>query len=182
MKRSKFADRQKMPGLKAGRRLTLRLLDTIDDATVFFYGTYRYRRVATSQGLEGLRRVMREEKRCELSERLRYLRRRGLIREKERRDVTELSLTTRGRNLLLRLRVRAAPKRPDAKRLMVAFDIPETHRDARAALRQLLSSSGFKRLQDSVWLSDRDASGALSEWADAEGLRDWVRTFVVEEI
>jgi DNA-binding transcriptional regulator PaaX len=182
MKHAKTDDRQISRRLSRGRRLSFRLLAAVDCAAIFFHGTYRHRQVAVIEGLGGLRRVMRGEERRSAIKRLHDLRRRGLIREKRRRDRVELTLTEHGRGALLRFRVSSAPRRSDAKRLMAAFDIPETHRHARALLRQLLRSSGFRRLQDSVWITDRDAAEALSEWSRVEGIRDWVRVFVVEEI
>jgi hypothetical protein len=178
---AKTDDRKRMLAWQAAKLLTKLVLQAVDDGMLFFEGTYRYPRVAVHQGLEGLRRVVREEERRRVAQRFRDLKRRGLLEERRRAGRIGWLLTGKGKAALLRLKIALAPRRDDAQRLLVIFDIPENRRGAREALRELLRSSGFVRLQRSVWITDRDAWPILAEWARKEHLTDWIRAFRVVE-
>lgn len=93
-----------------------------------------------------------------------------------------LALTEKGRNAKSRLQIRVASKRRDGKILIVAFDIPEHQAGSRNTLRYFLRSCGFSRLQDSVWVTDREAESPLSAWLAQARLSDWIRVFLSEEL
>src|SRR3989304_4484269 len=54
------------------------------------------------------------------------------------------------------------PKRWDGRWRMLIFDIPETRRPARDKVRQTLSTIGFYRLQDSVWIYPYDCEDLVT--------------------
>ena len=58
-----------------------------------------------------------------------------------------------------------APKKPrrwDGKWRILIFDIPERRRKAREQTRRTLSTLGFKRLQDSVWVYPYDCEDLIT--------------------
>lgn len=67
-----------------------------------------------------------------------------------------------------------AKKRWDKKWRIVIFDIPETMRIKRAALRDLLARLGFKKIQKSVWLSPHNLLSEVEELVREENLLRFV--------
>ena len=71
----------------------------------------------------------------------------------------EKALALRGNKLLQQARER---KRWDKRWRVVIFDIPERRRATRSALRALMISFGFYRLQDSVWIYPHDCEDVIA--------------------
>jgi DNA-binding transcriptional regulator PaaX len=68
----------------------------------------------------------------------------------------------------------------DRKRRLVSFDIPETKRRQRNAFRQSIKQMGFRQIQKSLWVCDRN-TGDMVEVASKEfGVDEYVAYFVVE--
>ena len=59
----------------------------------------------------------------------------------------------------------------DKKWRMVAFDIPNTHRKGRNALRYRLKTAGFRELQESVFIFPYDCE---------QEIRDFIKLFKLE--
>lgn len=57
---------------------------------------------------------------------------------------------------------------------VVVFDIPETHAHARRAIRRLLKSCGFRKLQRSVWYCSRDVGNDAARLLSDLGFDQWV--------
>ncbi len=183
-KQAKTVDRQLLPALSAARRVTLSLLNAAYDCLLVFEGAYhyRYRGALMCQGPEGVRRVIREEERRQIMQRLRDMRRRGLIEERRKSGKIHFVLTEDGKAARFRLLIKSSPLRRDGKKILVVFDVPERQRAARASMRTFLRTCGFKMMQKSVWISERDIFSALISWIRRERLQEWVRVFLTEEI
>lgn len=68
----------------------------------------------------------------------------------------------------------------DRKRRLVSFDIPETKRTQRNAFRRSIKQMGFRQIQKSLWVCDRNI-GDMVEVASKEfGVEEYVAYFVVE--
>lgn len=82
----------------------------------------------------------------------RRLKKQGLLVERD----GFLRITPKGRRQLQSLSLSFAKpsvlRRWDGKWRVLIFDIPERRRTVRAGIRRQLQSSGFRRIQDSVWL------------------------------
>ena len=163
-------------------RSCLRLLQAADDGLLFFEGTYRHRRIAISQGMEGLRRAVKGREVRAAAQRLRAYRRRGYMIEKKIGSRRALALTERGKLMKLRLELRSAVKRRDGKLLVIVFDVPETQAGYRQTLRSALRSCGFNKLQQSVWVTDAAAEKPLTDWVNHLGAEDWIRLFLAETL
>lgn len=87
---------------------------------------------------------------------LRNLQRRGLVRLVRGRNGWRVELTEKGRREFLLYEVQekllVRPKRWDGIWHLLIFDIAEERRGIRDALRRTLTTFGFYRLQDSVWV------------------------------
>jgi len=97
---------------------------------------------------------------------LRRAQRRLIERRLLSSDGSRLRLTSEGERLLTILRIsgkqQKRPRRWDHKWRLVIFDIPESLKRVRNRLRQELSSYGFMKLQDSVWIYPYPCEGLIS--------------------
>lgn len=86
----------------------------------------------------------------------RLLRQGLLMEEKDARDNTCLSLSERGREVLIRYGLKElqipVPDRWDGKWRVLIFDIAEYQRQARNELRSWLEHLDFRKVQKSVWI------------------------------
>jgi DNA-binding transcriptional regulator PaaX len=101
-----------------------------------------------------------------------------LIRLVETEEGVEIRVTPKGRELIRRTElegsVRIIKQSWDKKWRIVLFDIPETKRVARDALRELLTSAGFYQLQKSVFVGPYPCEKQVSALADYFEIGDYV--------
>ncbi|HCU47960.1 TPA: CRISPR-associated endonuclease Cas2 [Patescibacteria group bacterium] len=88
-----------------------------------------------------------------------------------------ITLTNKGQVATMALRLRIAPTHKSNFFTIVIFDIPESQRTARNQLRLLLKQGGFKLLQHSVWISQRDAHGIIADFVRRQRLERWVNAY-----
>jgi hypothetical protein len=181
-KRAKLSGRTKTPASGRAADFRLRLLESVSDGLILIEGTRRYPRVAVGQGLEGLKRVLEDEERRRAVSCLRDQRRRGYVEVKKTGGRVALVLTEKGEMMRLKLKLKASPKRIDGKTLIIVFDIPERVARVRRILRQFLRSTGFTRLQDSVWALERHGESEITKLLERMNASKWVRCFLSEEI
>ncbi len=109
---------------------------------------------------------MRSRYATRVSESLRRLESKGLIKIEGRGPRQQARLTKRGESLLARLEIGSArykpPARWDRRWRIVMFDIAESRRPDRDRLRHLLVSIGFHKLQDSVWIFPYDCEDVVA--------------------
>ena len=110
-----------------------------------------------SQVLPVIRKeVYRYRRRQYLNQTIERLKRRGLVEWRKRDGHVYLKLTSAGQQELLRYKLRQLeikrPKKWDKRWRVIIFDIRESRRWRRDAIRQQLFSFGFTRLQNSVWI------------------------------
>jgi DNA-binding transcriptional regulator PaaX len=95
-----------------------------------------------------------------------------------------VTLTPRGKERAHALRVDTLvirkPKYWDGKWRMIVFDIPESKRKIRDALRHRLASLNFFKLQDSIWIYPYDCRHAISFLADHYGLHGHLHFAIVD--
>jgi len=72
-------------------------------------------------------------------------------------------------------------KKSDGRYLLVSFDIPERLSTRRNNFRKVLKRIGFKQIQKSLWVTDKNAS-ELVELASVEyQVKEYVASFIVEQ-
>jgi hypothetical protein len=123
----------------------------------------------------------REEKRryqMKIQNAVQRLAAKQLIRLVETEEGVEIRVTPKGRELIRRTQlegsVRIIKQSWDKKWRIVLFDIPETKRVARDALRELLTSAGFYQLQKSVFVGPYPCEKQVSALADYFEIGDYV--------
>ncbi|MBM3272026.1 hypothetical protein FJY94_01940 [Candidatus Kaiserbacteria bacterium] len=98
--------------------------------------------------------------RLRISEAVSRLRRKGLVEWKESPEGWRLRLTEKGKDYAAKLRwgqMRIPqPRRWDGRWRFVMFDVPERQRTLRRRIRQIITSLGFYKFQDSVWVYPYD--------------------------
>jgi DNA-binding transcriptional regulator PaaX len=110
----------------------------------------------------------------------------GLIKFEKQNGKTFVRLTSKGEENLLRyqlgeLRIEK-PKKWDGKWRVIIFDIKEKRRKSRDGLRTELTSLGFKRLQNSVWVYPYDCEEVIILLKSCFYLGKDVLYMVVEKI
>lgn len=67
------------------------------------------------------------------------------------------------------------------RRCLVTFDLPECQRDLRDRLRYFLSKAGLKRVQRSVWVTEKNVVNDLRSLFVVGALSRWVRVEVTAQ-
>ena len=163
-----------MANYKKTKKKILALLEAIAEGAELFTLSYRYQKAFMFDGLEGVKRVRDAVERKQLRRELAYLKRKKLIEEHRRGERVLYCLTDEGKRRLLCVRVRQAPLRADGSLTIVIFDIPESERAARDAFRWFLRENGFRRLQQSVWATNRSVTQPLLEFIRSHKLATWI--------
>ena len=117
------------------------------------------------------RRKMLKDKR----EQLKYLKKQKLIEMEKIGKRVIVRLTEKGWGEALRDRIKSERTRCKNGFCFVLFDVPEKERFARDTLRDFLKECGFKRLQHSVWMTDREVIEPLCELLQCRKLERWIR-------
>lgn len=73
-------------------------------------------------------------------------------------------------------------KKWDGKWRIVVFDIPETKKEMRNFFREKLRDLGFRKLQESVWISPYNIADTVEELIDLCQAEKYVHYLLVEEI
>lgn len=168
--------------LKSGVDWTFLVLEAVADELEVAHALQgRYRWVAWRQGIEGLRRVEIEKAERTFRRRIALLKHRKLIVERKLAGRLRLSLSESGKGAYLKKIIRNSADRTDGSLIIVVFDVPEHARRVRGRLRSFLRTSGFRRLQQSVWATKKDVVSALEKWTRAAGVAAWIRVFIAEE-
>lgn len=68
----------------------------------------------------------------------------------------------------------------DGKWRMIIFDIPESHRKERDAIRHRLRQLNFFKLQDSIWIYPYDCRRAIAHLADYYNLKNHLHFAIVD--
>lgn len=134
--------------------LGVELNDMVNNPNYYIYGT----------GNENL-------KQSAFSQAIKRLRERGLIENyKVDADKVMIKLTALGKDAL----GRDEKKEWDGKWRIVLFDIPEQKRIVRNLFRRRLKEWGFKNLQQSVWVTQRNITDRLKILIHDLKVEDWV--------
>lgn len=145
------------------KQILLHLYDSIE------YGTsYRFKKGLYIDDLFYSSRKWGDYKREDIKKGFKTLKREEFILQKEQYDGSVIiSLSEKGKLRALNLRFwRLANKKEnwDGKWRMVAFDIPDSHRKGRDALRYRLQKAGFRELQESMFIYPHDCEKEIKDF------------------
>lgn len=112
-------------------------------------------------------------KKSALSQAFKRLRERGLIDFIDDQQLI-FRLTDEGLDRALWTKLRLEEEKWDGKWRMVIFDIPEKRRSVRDVLRTRLKELGFKRWQQSLWVSKKNCTKPLRDFIKKVGIERWV--------
>lgn len=126
----------------------------------------------------------KEKGRKEFNKIIYYLKTRGYIKAKNLKNNKAVILTKEGISKALKasFKLSQREKRKDGKWIMIAFDIPQKNKKARALLRSILCNLGYKIFQQSVWVSPYDVSDKTEKLLQLHSLDKYVKIFLIEEI
>src|SRR3989338_5809448 len=118
---------------------------------------------------------MKQKQRAEERKYLRYLKQQKLIEITKIGRQLHVRLTERGWHAALRDQIRTTKKPCKNGSCFLIFDIPERQRNARDTLRKFLRECGFTRLQDSVWMTNRDVIEPIRQLLQRKNLDQCIR-------
>lgn len=149
----------------------------IFDLAVPFYEADRVFRVPARQY-----KVQRNYDKACFSERIQYLKRRGLIEPfvegKERYiEITPIGLEKVKEFNFDRIRVKR-PKLWDGKWRVVFFDIPNKHKSSRDLFRRKIISIGFQKIQESVYVYPFECSNEIRQISESLLVENFVLLMV----
>ena len=78
--------------------------------------------------------------------------------------------------------VLAKPKKWDGKWRLLIFDIPETKKKARAALRQKIKNLGFYQCQKSAWIYPFPCAEEIEFLKEQLNIKPFVKLFLIDEM
>lgn len=119
-----------------------------------------------------------EFKRATFSSILSQLQAQGLVARRRQSGRNYWRITPLGQKFVAD-RATAERPRPDGKKRLVCFDIPERERDKRRWLRGELIALGYRPLQKSVWIGETPLPQEFIEDLDALALRTHVHVIPV---
>ena len=113
-----------------------------------------------------------------------YLKKKGWIKVKVLEGKKAILLTPKGVQKITKLKYKKLKKkkRKDGRWEMVIFDIPETKRQKRDSLRELLKLLGYSQLQKSIWVSPYDVLEETQKIIINLKLEKHVRLLLIEEV
>jgi DNA-binding transcriptional regulator PaaX len=92
-------------------------------------------------------------------------------------------LTTKGLHQALLARIKTQTKiLPDNQFCLACFDIPESARHLRRALRRIFKNMQLKQLQKSVWYTNKDIFDLLTLYIENLEASDWVKVVLASKI
>ncbi len=110
-----------------------------------------------------------------------------MVNWKENKDGSiSLKLTEKGKDKILTYNIDSLkidrPKRWDGKWRVITFDIPESYRKARDALRRHLKQIGFYELQKSVFIHPYPCGDVINFLIEFYNIRKNVRQILAEDL
>ena len=90
-------------------------------------------------------------------------------------------MTPKGKVRIFKAYINEKP-RWDGKWRIVVFDIPEHHKNLRENFRGKLMELGFKKIQNSVWITPLDVQGVIKLLTETYGLDKYVHFVLADQI
>lgn len=109
-----------------------------------------------------------------------YLKDQRQIKEKSHHGDITVSLVDEIELAEIKKSFQNAKTMPAGERLLVIFDIPQTHTVARNYLRSFLKRNGFDLIQRSALITEKNVLKELTKMIKEVGLEDWVKIFIVK--
>jgi len=113
-----------------------------------------------------------------------YLKRNNWIKVKNLESKKAIIITKKGIDKVIKARFKIdgqqKQRRKDGKWIMIIFDIPHNHWKARSLLKSILINFGYKKFQQSVWITPYDVSEKTEQLLQFYSLDQYTRIFLIE--
>lgn len=128
--------------------------------------------------------IERKRNRKQFGQFINYLKRKGYIKDANLKARKGFLLTKAGEEKALKLKYKLLDKkeRKDGKWIMIMYDIPEKKKRQRSFLREKLKELGYKKLQNSIWVSPYDVFKETEKTIEEYFLSPYIKIFLIEEI
>lgn len=156
------------------KKILLKALESTFDLFETMEDIRHYQTAYAKGGREYIAYIKQRQEQYRLRQELLRLKKKKLIEEKKNGQQVVLCLTKNGREAALRYKILKQKSSLKNEYIMVVFDIPESERKIRNFFRGFLKESGFKQLQQSVWITQKDVFCELEELVKSFGNSKWV--------
>ncbi|MFH1315274.1 MAG: hypothetical protein ABIH67_02640 [Candidatus Uhrbacteria bacterium] len=114
---------------------------------------------------------------------LKDLRNKKWLEMRNKGQEIELRLTDKGEKALLKFNIQKQKNDlPNDQKCYVLFDFPVGANKARDSFRYYLKQCGFKKCQDSVWVSKKDIASYFSALVHRLNFAKWVRIIIGTDV
>jgi len=144
---------------------------------VALYDIRRWGWAYVKDGGASIREIKQLQNKSRVREAYRSLKRHRYLVERKVGKRLMITLTNKGKLILLQQQLHQADLLPKGNFTVVIFDIPESERLSRRQFRLLLRQSGFIKLQQSVWVSQRDVRQIVADFVRRIKLGRWVNVY-----
>ena len=143
------------------------------------YDLYHFQSAYMQGGRDKLKQLKKDLDDKRIRQAIYDLRRRRYLAIKKQGGRLILSLTNKGKLVILKKRLQQTPVDSHVATLVV-FDIPESQRRGRDQFRWWLKDCGFKMVQRSVWIINRNVTQPLAKVVKQLKLSAWIRIFLTK--
>lgn len=127
--------------------------------------------------------MLQDQERWRVNQELKRLKDRKILETRQLANKVVYSLTKDGKILMLRkMLAQIEEDLPGNQQCFVIYDIPTNVKEARALVRSLISKSGFKNVQLSVWATKKNVGPLIAEIIKLSGLNKWVKVINGNEL
>ncbi|MFA4819075.1 MAG: CRISPR-associated endonuclease Cas2 [Patescibacteria group bacterium] len=168
----------KLPATKLLLNLLAQTGKAVIDFIEFSNDIQNYQRMLMPGNLEQVREFKKFKEQLYLNKVLNNLKRTRYIQTHRLGNKLSITLNDKGKTELLANKLKCAERYANNSNTVVIFDIPEIKRSLRRQFRQLLRIGGFKRLQQSVWISELDNYELMVQFIRKHKIQPWVNVFV----
>jgi|GEM_PF-3265267 len=159
-------------------RTLLFIAENVDD----FIFELNYPSLTEALGTDGARRYL-AYKYKRIPYPINRLKKNGWIEAQQKGDKIIVKLTQSGRIAALQLKIANIKKRIRAgSEILVAFDVPESATNARKVFRESLKRMGFRRMQLSIWGTNKDVAKELKQYIQLLEINKWVTLYNASKI
>lgn len=164
------------------KEILLKILGSAMELNEIVSDLRRYQKASAVGGREYVKFIKRLENERGIRQEVARLKRAKLIEERKISGCLRFCLTEKGKKSALRHQIIKCQNNLKDKYYVVIFDIPETERKIRSLFRLFLKEANFIRLQQSVWVTQKDIKEQLLELIKSANAEKWIKIITAIDI
>lgn len=163
--------------------IILTILSKVGEIAVktFFLESYSYSKIYRELFEINENAIDKLKSRQKISKTINRLKNKGFIVKTNDLNITKWKMTKLGKTIYMKT-IHNMPLKPDGKKRLIIFDIPEKYKKHRDWLRETLILNGYKLLQKSVWIGNRPLRDFILNEIKNRKIFNCIHFFEIKEI